>query len=104
MSELYPFLMSPVFDPRPWGTLDLSPIYPNHGFAAKIGESWLTGDHCKVVNGSLQGKSLAELSAQLGAALTGNAARDPNRFPLLLKFLFPHDDLSVQVDPDDELA
>ena len=104
MSELYPFLMSPVFDPRPWGTLDLSPIYPNHRFAEKIGESWLTGDHCKVANGSLQGKSLAELSAQFGAALTGNAARDPNRFPLLLKFLFPHDKLSVQVHPDDEMA
>jgi len=34
----------------------------------------------------------------------GEAARDPKRFPLLLKFLFPHEKLSVQVHPDDECA
>ena len=37
MSDLYPLLMMPVFDPRPWGTLDLSPIYPNQKFSEKIG-------------------------------------------------------------------
>jgi mannose-6-phosphate isomerase len=104
MSELYPLLMQPVFDPRPWGTLDLSPIYPNQKFSEKIGESWLTGDHCKVVNGPLSGKSLAELSEQFGPELVGEASRDPKRFPLLLKFLFPHEKLSVQVHPDDECA
>src|SRR5580692_9564247 len=99
MADLYPLLMSPVFDPRPWGTLDLSPIYPGHRFDEKIGESWLTGDHCKVANGPLRGKSLAELSAQHGRELTGDAASDPDRFPLLLKFLFPYEKLSVQVHP-----
>jgi len=104
MSDLYPLLMSPAFDPRPWGTTDLSPIYPNHRFDEKIGESWLTGDNCKVANGHLRGKSLAELSSQFGTALVGEAAPDPSRFPLLLKFLFPHEKLSVQVHPDDEAA
>jgi mannose-6-phosphate isomerase len=104
MSELYPLLMLPAFDPRPWGALDLSPIYPNHRFAEKIGEAWLTGDECKVANGPLGGKSLAELSSQYGRQLVGDRARDPNRFPLLLKFLFPREKLSVQVHPDDEAA
>ncbi len=104
MTDLYPLLMSPVFDPRPWGTLDLSPIYPNHKFAEKIGESWLTGDKGKVANGPLTGKTLAELSEQYQRELIGDAARDPRRFPLLLKFLFPHEKLSVQVHPDDERA
>lgn len=104
MSALYPFSMQPAFDPRPWGTLDLSPIYPNHKFQEKIGEAWLTGDASKVANGPLSGKSLAELSAEYGRELVGNAAADPNRFPLLLKFLFPHEKLSVQVHPDDEAA
>lgn len=104
MSDLYPFLMSPAFDPRPWGTLDLSPIYPNHRFEEKIGEAWLTGDNCRVANGPLKGKSLSELAAQYGRELVGEAASDPNRFPLLVKFLFPHDKLSVQVHPDDEAA
>ena len=104
MSELYPLLMTPAFDPRPWGTLDLSPIYSNQRFDEKIGEAWLTGDACKVANGPLRGRSLAELSLEFGRDLVGEAARDPKRFPLLLKFLFPHEKLSVQVHPDDEAA
>src|SRR5690242_9104949 len=104
MTALYPFLMTPVFDPRPWGTIDLSPIYPNRTFSEKIGESWLTGDHCKVANGPLSERSLAELSTEYGPELVGDAARDPKRFPLLMKFLFPHEKLSVQVHPDDECA
>ena len=104
MTELYPFLMSPSFDPRPWGTQDLSPIYPNHRFEEKIGESWLTGDDCKVAGGPVGGKSLAELSLRFGRDLVGDAARDPDRFPLLLKFLFPNEKLSVQVHPDDAAA
>ena len=79
--------MQPAFDPRPWGTLDLSPIYPNHKFDEKIGEAWLTGDACKVANGPFSGQSLSELSSKYGRELVGDAAADPNRFPLLLKFL-----------------
>jgi len=104
MRDLYPLLMSPVFDPRPWGTRDLSPIYPHHRFAEKIGEAWLTGDHSKVANGWLQGQSLAKLSAAYGRDLVGERAPDAARFPLLVKFLFPCEKLSVQVHPDDETA
>jgi mannose-6-phosphate isomerase len=104
MTQLYPLLMSPAFDPRPWGTLDLAPIYPNHKFNEKIGEAWLTGDNCQVTNGPLATRTLAELSKEFGPELVGKAARDPRRFPLLLKFLFPEEKLSVQVHPDDAAA
>ena len=104
MQPLYPLLMSPKFDPRPWGTHDLSPIYPNHHFEEKIGESWLTGDDCKIANGPLAGQTLAQVSEQFQHELVGDAARDPQRFPLLLKFLFPYEKLSVQVHPDDAQA
>lgn len=104
MELSYPFLMLPGFDPRPWGTQDLGPIYPNHRFEQKIGEAWLTGDECKVASGPLAGKTLAQLSEQHKQELVGDAARDPGRFPLLLKFLFPHEKLSVQVHPDDAQA
>ena len=104
MSDLYPLLMSPAFDPRPWGGLDLSPIYPNQRFTEPIGEAWLTGDGCRVANGPLKGKTLGELSAQFGRDLTGDSPANGNQFPLLLKFLFPHEKLSVQVHPDDEIA
>ena len=40
MIALYPFSMQPAFDPRPWGTLDLSPIYPDRKFDEKIGEEF----------------------------------------------------------------
>ena len=104
MSNLYPLLMLPRFDPRPWGTLDLSPIYPNRQFEEKIGEAWLTGDDCKVANGPLAGQTLMQVSEKYQRELVGDAARDAKRFPLLLKFLFPHEKLSVQVHPDDEQA
>lgn len=104
MDTLYPLLMQPGFDPRPWGTQDLSPIYPNHRFEEKIGEAWLSGDECKVANGPLKGKTLAALSQEYQRELVGEAARDASRFPLLLKFLFPHEKLSLQVHPDDTQA
>jgi mannose-6-phosphate isomerase len=96
--------MSPAFDPRPWGTLDFSAIYPNRKFNERIGEAWLTGDNCVVSNGPLAKRSLEDLSKEFGADLVGTAARDPHRFPLLLKFLFPEEKLSVQVHPDDATA
>jgi len=96
--------MLPAFDPRPWGAHDLSPIYPNRKFEEKIGEAWLTGDDCKIANGPLTGQTLAQVSEKYQRELVGDAARDARRFPLLLKFLFPHEKLSVQVHPDDDRA
>jgi mannose-6-phosphate isomerase len=103
MSELYPLLMTPLFDPRPWGRFDLSPIYERR-FDEKIGESWLTGDNCKIQNGPLATKSLAEIALKFKRQLVGDAAPNPDRFPLLAKFLFPQEKLSVQVHPDDDDA
>jgi mannose-6-phosphate isomerase len=102
--ELYPLLLLPEFSPRPWGATDLSPIYAGRKFPEKIGEAWLTGDECRVANGPLAGQRLADLAERYGRTLVGEAAREPNRFPLLVKFLFPHDKLSVQVHPDDACA
>src|SRR6202166_2702193 len=104
MANLYPFLMLPAFDPRPWGTYDLSPIYPNRKFEEKIGEAWLTGDDCKVANGPLTGQTLAQVSEKYRRELVGETARDATRFPLLLKVLVPHEKLSVQGHPDEAQA
>jgi mannose-6-phosphate isomerase len=103
MSSLYPFLMIPIFDERPWGVRDLKPIYTkviNH----PIGESWLTWEDNRVANGPLAGRSLAELAKEYRRDLVGTLSRYEDRFPLLVKFLFPGDKLSVQVHPDDEQA
>lgn len=106
MSDLYPLLLKPFFSPRPWGARDLSPIYTEFpGQAGEpIGESWLTGDQCVVANGPLAGKTLDQLAKQYGRELVGDTAPQADRYPLLMKFLFPTDTLSVQVHPDDEGA
>jgi mannose-6-phosphate isomerase len=100
MSELYPFLLLPIFDERPWGVRDLRPIYTKI-VKEPIGESWLTwGDSC-IANGPFAGRTLGEIAKQYRRDLVGSAAVYEDRFPLLVKFLFPAEKLSVQVHPDD---
>lgn len=107
MAGLYPLLLLPEFKERVWGTHDLSFLYPHKtarkggAFEQPVGEVWLTGDECRVAYGALSGQTLAEVTRRFGRELLGEAARDAEHFPLLLKFLFPKDKLSVQVHPDD---
>jgi mannose-6-phosphate isomerase len=104
MSGLYPLLLKPEFRERIWGARDLSPLYGEAPGEAPIGEVWLTGDECRVANGALAGTTLGELCRRYGRELVGETARETERFPLLVKFLFPRNKLSVQVHPDDETA
>jgi mannose-6-phosphate isomerase len=100
MPDLYPFLLLPIFDERPWGVRDLRPIYTKI-VKEPIGESWLTwGDSC-IANGPFAGRTLGEIAKQYRRDLVGSAAVFDDRFPLLVKFLFPAEKLSVQVHPDD---
>ncbi len=94
----------PEFRERVWGTRDLRPVYTRVVGKEPIGEVWLTGDECKVANGPLAGTTLGELCTRHGRELVGDVAPDANRFPLLIKYLFPREKLSVQVHPDDEGA
>ena len=104
MPDLYPLLLQPQFHERVWGTRDLSPFYSREVTGGPIGEAWLTGDKCAVANGPLAGQTLADLAQKFGKSFLGDAARDVTRFPLLIKFLFSTEKLSVQVHPDDEGA
>jgi mannose-6-phosphate isomerase len=100
MSELYPFLLVPIFDERPWGVRDLRPLY-TRVVKAPIGESWLSWDDSCIANGPLRGQSLGEVAKRHKRELVGRAAPCDDRFPLLVKFLFTAEKLSVQVHPDD---
>jgi mannose-6-phosphate isomerase len=104
MSALYPLLMVPEFYERVWGTRDLRPYFNRVVEGEAIGEVWLTGETCMVANGPLAGKILRDLATEYGAELTGEAAPLATHFPLLIKFLFPRQKLSVQVHPDDAAA
>lgn len=102
-ASLAPFRIAPFFSPRPWGTRDLSPWYdyrPNE----PIGEAWLTGPQCLIETGDQEGRTLSELAAAYPDALLGPHRNEVGDYPLLLKILFPHEKLSVQVHPDDALA
>lgn len=100
MSQLYPFLVIPIFDERPWGVRDLRPVYTKV-VNEPIGESWLTWEDNRVANGPLAGQSIGDLAKRYRRELVGSLAYYEDRFPLLIKFLFPGDKLSVQVHPDD---
>src|SRR5258708_9340544 len=104
MADLYPLLLRPEFYERVWGARSLAPIYSREITGNPVGEAWLTGDNCKVANGAFTGRTLTELCNEFGAQLLGGVGSAPYRFPLLIKFLFPRDKLSVQVHPDDAVS
>lgn len=102
--DLYPIRLKPRFVERIWGTRDLSPVFGEAPGTELIGEVWLTGDECTAADGPLAGKSLGDIAKQFGREFVGETAKEGQRFPLLMKFLFPKEKLSVQVHPDDDGA
>jgi mannose-6-phosphate isomerase len=116
-----PLQLSTAFKPKIWGRRDLSPIYsaPEEtdspasrkaeisGGAAKrgelIGEVWVIDDTSRFLNGPVAGLTLGEASEKYGPKLHGRSWHG-TRFPLLAKYIFTSDWLSVQVHPDDEYA
>ncbi len=103
-APLYPYVLDPKLTPAIWGGGELVSEYGKHGDPnAKLGESWECWDTNRVLDGSLQGESVADLRASLGPQLLGNL--DAHRiFPILTKIITAHDWLSVQVHPDDAYA
>jgi mannose-6-phosphate isomerase len=104
-SGLAPARLAPEFIPRVWGTCDLTPLFPDHAQEEEaIGEVWLTGNACRFATGQFAGRALGDVWASLPEEWTGTALRGLPRIPLLVKFIFPEDKLSVQVHPDDDYA
>jgi mannose-6-phosphate isomerase len=104
-----PLLLAPVFKAKIWGRDDLSPWFESppasSGVAEgeRIGEVWLTGDDAVFRSGPVAGLTLGEASQKWGAELHGSEWKG-DRFPILSKYIFTTDWLSVQVHPDDEFA
>jgi mannose-6-phosphate isomerase len=91
--------------PRIWGARDLSPLFPEHSHETEaIGEAWMTGNECVFATGEFAGRALGEVWKTLPEEWTGTRLRGLSRIPLLVKFIFPEDKLSVQVHPDDAYA
>jgi mannose-6-phosphate isomerase len=92
-----------LYDPRVWGYRDLRPWYDHVATGDPIGEVWLTGDECLVATGPHAGKKLGHLFHEFHESLLGAGTQSPDS-PLLIKVLFAHEKLSVQVHPDDRMA
>ena len=88
-----------------WGERDLAPWY-NYPAAAEqpIGEVWLSGDTSVVETGPLTGQTLDAVFREHREDLLGPTMYPQERFPLLMKVLFPKEKLSVQVHPGDTMA
>jgi mannose-6-phosphate isomerase len=103
--KLRPSRLEPIFDARPWGVNSLAPLFPEqNNLKEKIGEAWLTGEKCRIADGPFAGSTLGEAWAQMPVECTGTKLRPQGAFPILVKFIFTDDKLSVQVHPDDDYA
>jgi len=100
-----PARLEPVFSPRPWGARSLAPFFPEKtGLAEPLGEAWMTGSECRFANGPFAGQALGSAWAEMPPEWAGTRANTADAFPLLVKFIFPEEKLSVQVHPDDTYA
>ena len=105
-TPLYPLRFHPILKRLIWGGRRLGafldkPLGDGHDYA----ESWEISDHRRdvsvVADGPLAGANLRDLLASRGSEILGPDVGESRQFPLLVKFLDAHRDLSVQVHPDD---
>src|SRR5215469_18188001 len=83
----------------------LAPLFPEKtNLPEPIGEVWLTAVDCKIATGPFAGKTLREAWTEMPPEWRGTHLIEPGDFPLLIKFIFPNDKLSIQVHPDDAYA
>jgi mannose-6-phosphate isomerase len=107
MSTLYPLRFQPLLKRYLWGGRRLETLGKTLGEGHDYAESWeivdRSADQSRVVNGALAGTSLGRLLREHGRELLGRHA-GLEQFPLLVKFLDAHQQLSIQVHPDDARA
>jgi mannose-6-phosphate isomerase len=105
-APLCPARLEPIFSPRPWGARTLAPLFPEKSnLPERLGEAWLTGNECRFASGPFAGKKLVEAWPEMPVEWTGTQINNRDAdFPLLVKFIFAREKLSVQVHPDDAYA
>jgi mannose-6-phosphate isomerase len=100
-----PFRIEPIFFERLWGSHSLALFFPDkRDLKSPIGEAWLTGLDCRIASGQFAGQNLGQAWKEMTIPWRGSCFEGEADFPLLLKFIFPTDKLSIQVHPDDAYA
>ena len=104
------YKFEPLLKQTLWGGDKIIPFKHLDTQMERVGESWeisgVNGSETIVANGQDKGKSLNQLVREQKEKLVGkeNHERFGDEFPLLVKFIDAHQDLSIQVHPDDETA
>lgn len=118
---LYPLKFTPIYKEKVWGGRALETLGRDlpGGADTKIGESWELVDLAQtmasgggggaersvIADGPLAGTTLHAAIQKHGKAIIGDLPlTDDGNFPLLVKFLDAHENLSVQVHPKPEYA
>ncbi len=109
--QLYPLELSRLFVRKVWGSPSLGwALGREIAHLPSIGELWETYDGRArgsiVLNGRHRLTPLRDVVGEMGTDLLGTRLSEfvGKPFPLLIKYLFPSQPLSVQVHPDDEYA
>lgn len=101
-----PLILKPALHEKIWGGTALRDVYDFDIPSENTGEAWVISGHpngpVTVTNGKYAGKTVAELWHDEPTLFANKDVDRP--FPLLVKILDAHRDLSVQVHPDDKYA
>ncbi len=95
--SLRPFRLQPSCREKIWGATALEPWFRDS--ATRIGEVWFTFDE----NRAEDGRALLDIMREHGERFLGSDCR-PGEFPILTKFIYTTDRLSIQVHPDERRA
>ncbi len=100
--------MLPAFKDYLWGGNRLVSDWKKPSPFTATAESWELSAHKNgesiACNGPLKGMKLSEIVSFLGVSCLGDRFRATDRFPVLIKFIDPEQQLSIQVHPADDYA
>ena len=100
--------ITPVFKDYLWGGTKLRDTYNMKCDYDIIAESWQLSAHKKgqsiVASGKHKGMRFGDYLDLVGKDALGWKCGEFQKFPLMIKFIDAHENLSVQVHPDDEYA
>ncbi|MBO7608602.1 MAG: class I mannose-6-phosphate isomerase [Muribaculaceae bacterium] len=105
-----PFKFRPQLKSVLWGGHRIAALKNIPNDSRLIGESWeissIPGKESVVVGGEYDGLTITELITTRREEIVGNENYElyGNKFPLLVKIIDAHQNLSIQVHPNDELA
>lgn len=105
---MYPLKLIPAYKDYIWGGTRLKTDFGKQSEMDKLAESWELSCHkdgsSTIANGEYEGLTLQQYIDRAGKDVLGRDCVRFENFPVLIKLIDAHDNLSVQVHPDNEYA